>query len=106
VFAQQMPSLHAFDAHCTSNVQLAPAAVFPVQFPLASQTPPMQVSASFALTTVVHAPVPETHVVHVPVHVALEQQKPSLQTPVAHCKPAVQAPPGATSGTQAPPLLQ
>jgi hypothetical protein len=63
---------------------------------------PVQVSASCALVTVVHAPVPDAHAWQTPLHVALAQQYPSLQTPVEHCAFVVHAPPGLISATQLP----
>jgi hypothetical protein len=58
------------------------------------------------LVTGVHAPVPITHAVHAPVHVADEQQKPSLHSPVEQPMLAVHAPPAAAIAVHAPDELQ
>jgi hypothetical protein len=54
----------------------------------------------------VHPPVPEAHAVQRPVHVALPQQKPSLQRPDAHSTFDAHAPPAVVSGTHDPLALQ
>jgi hypothetical protein len=55
---------------------------------------------------VVHEPVTAAHTWQTPLQVALAQQKPPLQTPLAHCALVVHAPPAFVSATHAPEALQ
>jgi hypothetical protein len=104
---QQTPLLHTPELHCAFVVHVPPALVSPVQVPVASQNAaPVQLSGSGPFVTVVHVPLPDAHAEHVAVHVAAEQQKPLLQTPIVHCAFVVHAPPGAVCATQPPPALQ
>jgi hypothetical protein len=57
---------------------------------------PVHVSGSDAFITATHAPVPETHVMHVPLH-APEQQTPSSHTLERQSPPSVHELPAATS---------
>jgi hypothetical protein len=65
---------------------------------------PVQLSASCAFVIVLHAPVPDAHVVHAPVHEAEPQQKPPLQTFDEHCALNVHACPEPSVGKHVPEL--